>query len=250
MAMRDYGAMVKKNGVIITKKNGGLFQNYTDLKYVCEFDEINNPDGTCELKEKDTNIDETLVQRYSFKAGYDENGKYRSVVEGLHPEKISMAGNYMALIGDKDFMIGFYKDSYVLVYDGIMANVEEVAKQHGEDESTYNWFNTHKKQKVYHLDKVGDFVVKRITKRTDDNVFLAKFEYKGDKYEVLYGYGVDPDWDFMCDPKRSYWSNCWRWDWHLYGKKDILKKVYRKKKKLSPVIKAVRKWVNYNKEEK
>jgi len=246
MAMSDYGAMVKKNGIIITQKHGGLFQNYTDLKYVCEYDTITNPDGTWELKECDTNVDETLVQRYAFRVEYDEKTEeYITINEGIHPEKFSMAGNYMAVIGDKDFMIGFYKDGFTLVYDGITANIEEVAKQHGFDESTYEWFSAHKKPKVYHLDKIGDLVVKRVTNKTNDNVYLAKFEYKGDKYEVLYGYGVDPDWNFMCDTKRSYWSNWWRWDWYRYEKKDILKKYYHKRKKMSPIIKAVRKWVNY-----
>jgi len=246
MAMADYGAVVKKNGVIITKKKGGLFQNYTDLKYVCEYDKIDNPDGTWELKEKDTNVDETMVQRYSFRTECDEKtGEYKTIVEGIHPEKVSMAGSYMALIGDKDFMIGFYKEGFMLVYDGIMANVEEVAKKHGVDVDTYDWFDTHKKPKVYNLDRIGKFVVKRITNKTDDNVYLAKFEYKGNKYEVLYGYGVDPSIDFMCDPKRSYWSNWWRWG---YGKDNAVKKIYHKRKKLSPTIKAVRKWVNYQKE--
>ncbi len=244
MAMVDYGAVVKKNGVIITKRKGGLFQNYTDLKYVCEYDNVEYPDGTWELKERDTNVDETMVQRYSYKTERDENGNYKFIIEGIHPDKFSMAGNYMALIGDKDVMIGFYKDEFMLAYDGIMANVEEVAKQYGLDEYTYKWFSVHKKTKVYHLDRIGDFIVKPITNKTDDNVFLAKFKYKGDKYEVLYGHGVDPDLGFMCDPKRSYWSNWWRIDWNQG------KKVYHKKKKLSPTIKEVRKWVNYQEGEK
>lgn len=36
MAMLDYGAVVKKNGRIISDTKGGLFQNFSTLKYETE----------------------------------------------------------------------------------------------------------------------------------------------------------------------------------------------------------------------
>lgn len=176
MAMVDYGVVVKKNGKIISDPKGGLFQNFTNLEI--EY----NEDGEIEY-------DETLFHYPDMSTG-------------------SAGGQFMALLGDDEFMFGFYKTYLHLIIDReyfdhirndcilrpITANICE--------EGTNRVLATITHQKV------------------DENelVYLTTILYKGDRYDVLYGYGIDPSFrytfsngNYYAHKRKSQWSKRGTW---------------------------------------
>lgn len=169
MAMLDYGAVVKKNGKIISDPNK-MFQNFTNLKY--------ETDDDC-----NTVIDETVIECINY--GTDKI------------EKRSMAGNYFALIGDEEMMIGFYKTWFKIAVDKKEVNMGEYfCKWQSEDI---------KRDFVYEYPKLGKLTIKKIDKRPKYcNVYIASFSYKGDNYSVMFGYGVDPSIKYTFGPKNYY----------------------------------------------
>jgi len=180
MAMLDYGAVVKKNGKIISDPNK-MFQNFTNLKY--ETKEITytdeNGDEHWDIK---TVIDETVIQ------STDYEGK---------PTTKSMAGNYFALIGDAEMMIGFYKTWFKIAVDKKEVDMGEYFRKWQSEDI--------KRDFVYEYPKLGKLTIKRIDKRPKYcNVCIATFSYKGDSYSVMFGYGVDPSIKYTFGPKNYY----------------------------------------------
>lgn len=173
MSIVDYGAVVKKNGKIITDPKGDLFQNYSNLKY--------EP------------IDETIItyKRYDL-----DTCKLSDEIESY-----SMGGNMMALIGDEQFLIGFYKQDFTLALNKVMIQYSDAYT------TMWEWFDKHKKPFVIKLDNIpelSDIVISLVNRNLDYlDKFFAKFTYKGDKYEVLFGYGVDPNPKYLYG-KQSY----------------------------------------------
>lgn len=95
---------------------------------------------------------------------------------------IKLKGNYFAYIGDKDATVGFYKCHLFLAERWDYDNKFHV---------TNEWFNNtdYKWYKWVHMARGlddGDMIV---TKRNGYYVF--RWKYKGDKYKVYFGYGVD-----------------------------------------------------------
>lgn len=163
MAMLDYGAVVKKNGKIISDPNE-LFQNFTNLKY--------ETDDDCNIV-----IDETIIQE----------------IDG---DERSMAGNYFALIGDEEMMIGFYKTWFKIAVD---------KKEVSIGDYFCHWQLDLKRDFIYEYPKLGKLTIKRIDKRARYcNVYIATFSYKGDSYSVMFGYGVDPSIKYTFGPKNYY----------------------------------------------
>lgn len=205
MAMLDYGAIVKKNGVIITDPNGDLFQNFTNLKYE-------------EMKEYpyDTIVDETVVHCEPTEE------------DDWEPYDYSFGGNYFALVGDAQLMIGFYKTSFGIAVDKVNYNYPY-----------FDWvsFNgryqcTHYYRPKYISVNKGDKVLTTIKiSRIDEEsqVFLATFVYNGDKYEVLYGYGIDPSLGYTFG-KDNYFSSNRKHYYHFhregnYNLRKALKRI-------------------------
>ena len=202
MAMMDYGAVVKKNGKIISDIEGGLFQNFSNLKY----------------KDDESTIDETMVQ------GNDCDGISM---------KFSMAGNYFALVGDEHFLMGFYKEGFTIAID---------KKVVGNIPTTWEWFDEHVKPLKFIINNEINVTISLAQKEHTEYgsrmcVYVAKFTYKGDNYEVLFGYGVDPsviytftDGNYYHHKRKDYW--------HKIGKRHIRRGSYRYRKGL----KFIREW--------
>ena len=99
-----------------------------------------------------------------------------------YTKPLKLKNNYFAYIGDSDCTLAFYKCQLVIAErcaDGTFRYCDE-------------WFNctnyTWSKWEEYagvNLEKV------KVTKR--NGYFVCKWEYKGDKYKVYFGYGVDVD---------------------------------------------------------
>ena len=85
--------------------------------------------------------------------------------------------NYFAYIGDKDCTVAFYKTGLRIV-----EKYEDTFYNHTEwfTDAYYTWTKW--------TNYVGGQVMK-VTKRNGYYVF--KWKYKGDKYKVYFGYGVD-----------------------------------------------------------
>lgn len=94
-------------------------------------------------------------------------------------EPLELNGNYFAYIGDKDCTLAFYKTQIVIVSrykdDGTFGYDHEYLNGTG-----YTW----SKWKNY---AGGSDVT--VTKR--NGYLVCKWKYKGDKYKVYFGYGVD-----------------------------------------------------------
>lgn len=109
----------------------------------------------------------------------DENDIYHDYdTDKDNPLKLN--GNYFAYIGDKDCTIAFYKCQMVISerYEG---------KNFSYHQEYFNWTNyTWLKWEDY----AGvDFDKVKVTKR--NGYFVCRWKYKGDKYKVYFGYGVD-----------------------------------------------------------
>lgn len=205
MAFADYGAVVKKNGKIITDPNGGFFQNFSTLKYKNEGHYIKNDqyvEGSDEPDEiwvdDEDNCDETIIKLQQ------EDGSF---------EDYSIAGNYFATIGDRNFLIGFYKCDFLIAING----------ETRYDDSEYGaksihqhfWHENRKKPLEMSIDYNGihytNITVSFVDRKWKD-VFKAVFTYNGDKYEVIFGYGVDSNPEYLYGkdsyfaPHRDYWD--------------------------------------------
>ena len=180
MAMIDYGSVVKKNGKIIQTH---FFENFSTLKYKNNYtlDEEGNiiPDPDY--------IDETIVTIKRFK--FDDDLVRTNEIEEV---KESMAGNFFSLIGDKENLIGFYKQYFVVAHNMIIDwEFDEFKEQAGC--SWYDYWHSHKKPITIDFKGFGKIKFSKIDKDEEYfTAFIADFTYKGDRYEVLFGYGIDP----------------------------------------------------------
>ena len=93
---------------------------------------------------------------------------------------LRLKGNYFAYIGDQEYTVAFYKCTIVMVRrinDEFWHEIEIL------NSSDYIW------SKWKHLTRYGDIIV---TKR--NGCYVCRWNYKGDKYKVYFGYGVDFDY--------------------------------------------------------
>lgn len=102
--------------------------------------------------------------------------------EEAYVRPINLKDNYFAYIGDAEYTICFYKCMLVCV----MRRDSDPHKFFLESEFL-NW--THFKWTKW-VDYFGDSDIV-VTKR--NGYYVCKWKYKGDKYKVYFGYGVDFD---------------------------------------------------------
>ena len=92
--------------------------------------------------------------------------------------------NCFAYIGDKDFTVGFYKD---IMY------IHSTDKFYNETiyfgyEDFIGW---RKWERVYLIGKDDDEVELIVRPRRFHDYYICKMKYRGHKYKVAFGYGVD-----------------------------------------------------------
>ena len=141
MSMIDYGAIVFKNGKLITHNM------FTPMKEAVGWED-----------------DESMVTTY---------GK-----QPLH-----LNHNYFTYIGDKEHTLAFYKCQMAEVFysedkDGIYISKHTESFNYGY----YTW------SKWKHI--IGNDYC---TVRHRNGYYVCTWKYKGDKYKVYFGYGVDID---------------------------------------------------------
>lgn len=100
--------------------------------------------------------------------------------ESEYMRPLDLDGQYFAYIGDKNCTIAFYKTWLTIVerYDDGTFGYKSETFAH----SHYTWSKWE--------DYAGEgFAKVKVTKR--NGYFVCKWKYKGDKYKVYFGYGVD-----------------------------------------------------------
>lgn len=108
-------------------------------------------------------------------------------------EPLKLVDNYFAYVGDKECTLAFYKEQIVIVSkynDGTFGYHHEYLNNTG-----YTW----SKWKYYFAGKSDVVVTKR------NGYLVCKWKYKGDKYKVYFGYGVD-----LSYYKKRHIVNCFR----------------------------------------
>ena len=172
MSIMDYGAIVKKNDVFINK-NQDLFQN---MKEAVGFE-----------------LDKAIDNK-----GYSYN------IDG---------SNYV-YIGDENLMVCFYKCGFTVISSGkvirrgngfdwneVNYNIENtILNIKHLDNTEYvedGWFNIYDREDfdseiewLRYIKRVNRMKKKRLFKSKTSR-FIATLEYNGDKYEVIFGYGID-----------------------------------------------------------
>ena len=129
--------------------------------------------------------------------GWEDTDKDLGWEEDIHGEKVStplkLKGNYFLYIGDKDHTIAFYK-----------ASIDMIEWNKSIDEHNFTvkdeWFNWTNYNGWKSWDKHfgewtrGGKYANLIVVKPRNGYYVLKWEYKGNKYKVYFGYGVDLDW--------------------------------------------------------
>lgn len=200
MAAIDYGALLRVDGKLINK-NMDLFMDCSDTGYICEY-AISNRTGN----------------------------------------RIHINGSSFVYAGNEEFLLTFYRGFYNVISNGVLLYsgynppfISETHFFHGlpsvkisrlspyfeTDEPTFDDYS----MKTYHsfcesfgkryadrwrnrLCKFHYRVSKRRTccklSRQRPFRFIAQWEHNGKKYEVIFGYGIDPKEEVWNDVKRCY----------------------------------------------
>lgn len=198
MAFIDWGAILRVNGKFINK-NEELFMKCSDAGYVCE-------------------------------KATDKNGNMYDI-----------DGNYFVYAGDKDFMLVFYKGyAHIISNEKIIYTVSwspfirETFYFDGHPNVTVELLDKELKKKCYidpfDEEEIEDWINHLGKKKTDKLVFkrnkdirtawrkqtclyvrklhrwLATWTHNGNKYEVIFGRGIDPSEKCWNDIKFEYYD--------------------------------------------
>ena len=186
MAMIDYGAILKKNGKIVNRDEFFMdmetavgWTDYPHIKYEdCDYlnedgysDCWNCPRANC------------IVRKF------EEEKEFVSDCRGVKPDSNHMEGNWFAYAGDTELVVGFYKHMVMTWYKG---------------EQKIHWLRLDYAGKYSIYIEVGDIKLhfKALSKKKD--VYYSRFHYKGDLYEVVFGYGIDPTQPTWNRVKKDY----------------------------------------------
>lgn len=182
IAFVNYGAILRVNGKFINK-NDDLFMKSSDTGYVCD------------------------------QATYFDN-------ESKEMKPVDIMGNYYVYTGDKNFMLCFYKSYFYVIsnnkiiyscwfsrfisetiyIDGFPTiKVEHLDKELRNEYSDQldDW--DRKWYYDYYGARKGQLKINRALKKYKKVVYkirssrwLATWDYNGNHYEVIFGYGIDP----------------------------------------------------------
>lgn len=95
-----------------------------------------------------------------------------------------LVNNYFAYIGDKDFTLAFYK-SVMRIYNPYFTYDDGVI--YFGHERFRGW----KKWELWTISNHQDIEIIVKPRRHFHNYYVCHMKYKGDKYKVAFGYGVD-----------------------------------------------------------
>lgn len=202
MSMIDYGALLRVNGQLVNK-NCNLFMESSNTGYSLE------------------------KARYADVSIYDKD--------------IDISGNFYVYAGDENLLLAFYKGYFYVISNGeilkVVSNVLFISEtfyigevkvkvshldpdiQVKEDDiGTWkeyvkeNWVGATGEEKLCELEgaqKEYRYFIKRLKRKASGRSayknrtqrWIAQWEHKGNNYEVIFGYGIDPNEDVWNDIK-------------------------------------------------
>lgn len=184
MAMIDYGAILKKNGKIQNRNE--FFMDMETAVGWTDSPHIKYEDCDC--------IDENGYSdcQNCPRANFIEDSDWKSFDSDCRNNHINsnhMEGNWFAYAGDTEFVVGFYKHQIMTWYKG---------------EQKIHWLRWDYNNKYSIYLEVGGTKMKFKALSKYKDVYYGRFHYKGDLYEVVFGYGVDPNQKTWSRVKYEY----------------------------------------------
>ena len=186
MAMIDYGAILKKNGKIQNRNE--FFMDMEAAVGWTDYPHIKYEDCSC--IDKDGYSDCQNCPRANRE--YYEDFEYYSLkcdCRGVKPDSNHMEGNWFAYAGDTDFVVGFYKQQVMTWYKG---------------EQKIHWLRWDYNNRYSVYLEVGGTKMKLKALSSHKQAYYGRFRHKGDLYEVVFGYGIDPDQKTWNRVKKDY----------------------------------------------
>lgn len=157
---------------------------------------------------------------------------------------LNLNGNYFAYVGDTDCTLAFYKCQIDVNYK----------YSNGTYGHHHEWFNSTNyvgwRKWEYHIGWFGDvnYGAPVVTKR--NGYYVCKWKYKGDKYKVYFGYGVDLDCYKKYRIVNYYRTPKFRLmdikDWFEYRYLKIKRRLEMKLGRQKTGIKGVKMFNTYN----
>ena len=147
--------------------------------------------------------------------------------------KSNLDGNYFVVCGDKELAIGFYKEQVAWT-----SNLSEWSECNGEE--YFRSSNFHKwayYRKLLYFNKVENdaiqerWVCAELTVKPKKDYYVARWNYKGDNYEVFFGYGVDLDFFKGTGALNYYHSFEYHFEQITYKITRLLKNLCQKRHK-------------------
>lgn len=186
MAMIDYGAILKKNGKIVNRDEFFMdmetavgWTDYPHVKYE-DCDCINeNGYSDCE------NCPRANREYYTNINHYWLVSDCRDIV----PNSKHMEGNWFTYAGDTELVVGFYKQQVMTWYKG---------------EQKIHWLRWDYAGKYSINIEVGGAKLHFKALSENKDAYYGRFRYKGDLYEVVFGYGIDPTQSTWNRVKKDY----------------------------------------------
>lgn len=190
MAMIDYGAILKKNGKIVNRDE--FFMDMETAVGWTDYPHVKYED--CDCLDEDGHSDCCNCPRATlFICAFDDDFEgvkdFVSDCRGVKSDYHHMEGNWFAYAGDTDFVVGFYKQMVITWYKG---------------KKRIHWLKWDYAKKYSIYIEVGGIKLhfKALSKSKD--VYYGRFYYKGDLYEVVFGYGIDSTQSTWNRIKKTY----------------------------------------------
>lgn len=198
MAMIDYGAVVFKNGEQV---NHELFMDMLDAVGWVDCPRRRYPD--CD------HVDEKGFSQChdcsrAMKKAYhnDEFGNWESPYADCKGNQWSdtskIDGSFFVYVGDEHLTVAAYKNGAIVIVD------KKIVHEFWESEnytSNFNFASLWNHLSSYaEVDKVK-FHLKAVD---PGHVQWLRFTYNGNHYDIVYGYGIDPDMKVWDDVKNCY----------------------------------------------
>ena len=207
MAMIDYGAVVKINGKIVNENQ--FFMDMQQAVGWIDHPKKRYPDCDC-LDDKGYSECFECPRRKTEHQSHPELGEWDATIGDCRGNEIPIQDkldrNFFAYVGDEDFTIAFYKTSAVItnknktLYARLWYGF--YSKDLGDTDVTAIC-----RKMVRRFDiKIGDETIHLKIKRIGEgeSKFYMRFIYKHNIYEIIYGYGIDPNKEVWNEVKHIY----------------------------------------------
>ena len=198
MAMIDYGAVVFKNGKQV---NHEMFMDMFDAVGWVDYPRRRYPD--CDYVDEKgfsccNDCPHTMKKTYHDDELGDWESPYADCKGNQWSYTSKIDGNFFAYVGDKHLTVAAYKNGAVVIVD------KKIVHEFWESEnytSNFNFASLWKHLSSYaEVDKVK-FHLKAVD---PGHVQWLHFTYNGNNYDIVYGYGIDPDMKVWNEVKCDY----------------------------------------------